>query len=49
VFPDQNANGARVGEPLYSVEFTSCELWGTSGNPLDTIRVDLFEPYLEHA
>ena len=49
VFPDQHAIGEKVGEPLYSVEFTSRELWGTGGNPLDTILVDLFEPYLEHA
>ena len=49
VFPDQHAKGERVGEPLYSVEFTSRELWGTGGNPLDAILVDLFEPYLEHA
>ena len=49
VFPDQHAKGERVGEPLYSVEFTSHELWGTGGNPLDAILVDLFEPYLEHA
>ena len=49
VFPDQHAKGERVGEPLYSVEFTSRELWGTDGNPLDAILVDLFEPYLEHA
>jgi nitrile hydratase len=48
VFPDQHAKGERVGEPLYSVEFTSCELWGAGGNPLDAILVDLFEPYLEH-
>ena len=49
VFPDQHAKGERIGEPLYSVEFTSRELWGTGSNPLDAILVDLFEPYLEHA
>ena len=49
VFPDQHAKGEKIGEPLYSVEFTSRELWGTGGNPLDAILVDLFEPYLEHA
>ena len=49
VFPDQHAKGEKIGEPLYSVEFTSRELWGTGSNPLDAILVDLFEPYLEHA
>ncbi len=48
VFPDENAKRSRVGETLYSVEFTSRELWGANGNSLDTILVDLFEPYLEN-
>ncbi|WP_084247674.1 nitrile hydratase subunit beta [Gordonia hydrophobica] len=32
--------------PLYTVEFTSRELWGEDGNDRDTVYVDLWEPYL---
>jgi nitrile hydratase len=50
VFPDAHAHGA--GEDprwLYSVEFAAEELWGPQGRPGDSIRVDLWEPYLERA
>jgi nitrile hydratase len=34
--------------PVYRVVFTSAELWGSTAEPF-TVRVDLFEPYLEGA
>jgi nitrile hydratase subunit beta len=48
VFPD--ANAALQGEcpaRLYSVRFAARELWGADSNPLDTVSLDLWEPYLE--
>jgi nitrile hydratase len=50
VFPDTNARGG--GEdprPLYSVRFAATELWGAAANPRDSVRLDLWEPYLERA
>lgn len=46
VFPDRNAHGERVGEHLYSVEFLSRELFGDAAGPRDSVRLDLWEPYL---
>lgn len=46
VFPDRNAHGERVGEHLYSIEFTARELFGETAGPKDTVRLDLWEPYL---
>jgi hypothetical protein len=39
--------GGSVADPLYSVRFTSRELWGEAGIDGDVIHVDLFERYLE--
>ena len=47
VFPDQNALGNRVGEPLYSVRFEASELWGNTANHRDAVYIDLWEPHLE--
>lgn len=50
VLPDSNAHG--LGESpthLYSVKFEARELWGPEGNPIDTVRLDLWETYLERA
>jgi nitrile hydratase len=46
VFPDSSAAG-RGDDPqwLYSVRFTSAELWGKDAR--DHIYIDLWEPYLE--
>lgn len=49
VFPDRNAHGEKVGEHLYNVAFTASELWGQAAAPRDTVRVDLWEAYLEPA
>ncbi len=50
VYPDSNATAA--GEDprwLYSVCFAATELWGESGDPTQTVMIDLWEPYLEPA
>jgi nitrile hydratase len=39
--------GGSVADPLYSVRFTSRELWGEAGTHDDVIHIDLFERYLE--
>jgi nitrile hydratase subunit beta len=48
VFPDTNAHG--LGENpqhLYSVRFSSVELWGDNAEPNESVLVDLWESYLE--
>jgi nitrile hydratase subunit beta len=48
VFPDSNA--ARLGpspQHLYSVRFAALELWGRDANPNDSVRLDLWEDYLD--
>jgi nitrile hydratase len=50
VFPDTNA--AFAGENpqhVYSVRFTARELWGEHASPLDSVHVDLWDDYLDHA
>jgi nitrile hydratase len=50
VFPDSNAHG--LGEDprhLYSVRFTARELWGEAASAVDSVCLDLWEPYLERA
>ena len=39
--------GGFVTDPLYSVRFTSRELWGEAGADGEVMHVDLFERYLE--
>ena len=39
--------GGSVADPLYSVRFTSRELWGEAGADGEVMHVDLFERYLE--
>ena len=39
--------GGSVTDPLYSVRFTSRELWGEAGTDGDLVHVDLFERYLQ--
>ncbi len=45
VFPDANSRGVPVAHHLYSVEFSSRELWGNDAEPFDVL-IDLWEPYL---
>jgi nitrile hydratase beta subunit len=39
--------GGLVTDPLYSVRFTSRELWGDGGAGNEAVHVDLFERYLQ--
>jgi len=50
VFPDSNAHG-RGEDPqhLYTVAFDGAELWGPTAERGVSVRLDLFEPYLESA
>ncbi|AXS41895.1 nitrile hydratase subunit beta [Breoghania sp. L-A4] len=48
VFPDTNAHG--LGENpqwLYSVAFKGTDIWGPDSDPGLSLRLDLWEPYLE--
>jgi len=50
VFPDTNAHF--LGEKpqhLYSVRFTARELWGEQASPRDSVYIDMWDDYLEHA
>ena len=50
VYPDSVALGrGEDPQPLYTVEFRARDLWGDSANPRDTVRIDLWEDYLEPA
>ena len=50
VFPDTNAHS--LGEQpqhLYSVRFEARELWGDGASPRDSVYLDMWDAYLEHA
>ncbi len=48
VFPDSNAHFAgEAPQHLYTVRFTSPELWGEQGRAGDEICLDLWESYLD--
>jgi nitrile hydratase beta subunit len=48
VFPDANAAGAGENPQwLYTVRFTTRELWGDAADPKGTVSVDAWESYLE--
>jgi nitrile hydratase len=50
VYPDARAAGlGDCPQHLYSVEFRARELWGDAASPRDTVRLDLWESYLEPA
>lgn len=46
VFPDLSAQGVEVHQHLYSVSFTSAELWPEARNNKDRVYLDLWESYL---
>ncbi len=49
-FPDTNSKyEGEHRQHVYSVRFAARELWGDQSSPLDTVHLDLFEDYLEHA
>ncbi len=50
VFPDTHAHtGEDDAQPLYTVRFTARELWGADAAAMDSVSLDLWEPYLERA
>ena len=50
LFPDRRATGHNdAAERLYNVEFSARELWGDDAPPRDTVRLDLWDSYLEPA
>lgn len=50
VFPDAAAAGDHdAAQALYCVRFDARELWGEDGHGRDSVRVDLWESYLEAA
>ena len=50
LFPDRRARGQDDAvERLYGVEFRARELWGDDAAAKDTVRLDLWESYLEPA
>ena len=50
VFPDTNAHfQGEQPQHLYSVRFAARELWGDDASPRDSVDIDLWESYLDHA
>ena len=48
VFPDSNACGEGESPTwLYGVSFKGTDIWGADSDPNLTLRLDLWEPYLE--
>ncbi len=49
IFADENARGQghRVGQHVYSVNFTARELWGADAAPNDSVSIDLWDGHLE--
>lgn len=50
VFPDTNAQfQGEQPQHLYSVRFSARELWGDAASAHDSVHLDLWDSYLEHA
>ncbi len=50
VFPDAHAhNQGEKPQHVYSVRFSSEELWGREGSPKDSCNVDVFDDYMDPA
>jgi len=50
VFPDTHAHDRGENpEHLYSVKFTARELWGPDASPRDSVYLDMWDNYLDHA
>jgi nitrile hydratase len=48
--PDTMAHGGiQTPQHVYSVAFSSEELWGPEANPMNSFRVGLWENYLDPA
>jgi nitrile hydratase len=49
-FPDTHAHGlGDKAQHCYSVRFTARELWGPAASERDTLRVDVFDDYIDPA
>ena len=47
-FPDTHAHGLpEKPQHCYSVRFTARELWGATASDRDTLRVDVFDDYMD--
>ena len=50
VFPDTNAHfQGEHPQHLYSVRFAAQELWGAGASPRDSVYIDMWDSYLDHA
>jgi nitrile hydratase len=50
LFPDTNAQfRGEKRQHVYSVRFTARELWGEAASPRDSVHLDMWDDYLEHA
>ena len=50
VFPDTNAQfRGEKRQHVYSVRFAARELWGEDASPRDSVHLDMWDDYLEHA
>ncbi|MEX2650108.1 MAG: nitrile hydratase subunit beta [Alphaproteobacteria bacterium] len=47
VLPDANALGEATAEPLYTVAFAAAELWPEAAGRRDSVRLDLWQSYLD--
>jgi nitrile hydratase subunit beta len=49
-FPDTSAHGLDPKrQHVYSVRFAARELWGAQASPHDSVYIDMWDDYLEHA
>ncbi len=49
-FPDTNAHfQGEKRQHVYSVRFSARELWGERASPRDSVHLDMWDDYLEHA
>jgi hypothetical protein len=46
-FPDAHAHGFEKPQHCYSVRFTAREVWGPAASDRDTLRVDMFDDYMD--
>jgi len=50
LFPDTNAHfQGEKRQHVYSVRFAARELWGPTASPRDSVHLDMWDDYLEHA
>jgi len=50
LFPDTNARfEGEKRQHIYSVRFRARELWGADASPRDSVHLDMWDDYLEHA